>query len=947
MKAFLYFLLCFSFAFVNAQIQYKFNRFTTEEGLPSNTIYSITEDKKGNIVLGTDNGLTFFDGNDFTNYNVKDGLINPYITTVNTDDKGIIWFINYNGKLQKFENNKIVSTPVFTETFNQLFNLKDKMFLYTIQNRSVNKRYYFKEINKNNWQIAKPKSSNYYERIATPILVQDYQEIHFSNNNLIFNNLKVPLPNEAKLLHKVIFRKKDVCILDENFLFFVDFNGKITTKIELPQPLSLKPIFKYDFIVDNQENCWLSIQGKGLFMLKNNNWNLISENLGLNYSDNINYLYCDKRGKIWIATNENGLFCIPSTFNSGIRFKNQENYFNGFANSLDKKSMFVATKFSLYYYQNKDLKLIEKSDLEIKIGNHDDVPIFYYPINDIVSWNKTTNLQTVSGKQIIKKENDKYYVLAGNSTINIFEKGKVNFKSIIAKTSIKEKIKQVVFHKNEYYFNNAQKINIRTFDDEFIYNKRDLKFKIKGYIEDFAFVNDTMWIAANNSIYKVFNEKIVDSISQINDVKIDNIHKIKQIDGKVFLCAGNGLFMISKNGNRVLNKHNYLPNNDVYNAAIFEKELLVATKDGLAKIDFDLLTQKNEKPKTNFFYTDFKTQQKWHINKKINIEVRQKSIQIFLEIQNFNSIKNQLVQYKIDSSNWTNLESKTIDFETISFGEHKILVRVKDINSDWDNQSLIVYREFPFFLKWWFLVLFGILIWAIYKIIAENLQKQKTIKQQIKFDRKNKIIELRQSALSAMMNPHFVFNSLNAIQYFVNSNQKEQSSEHLAKLARLVRLFLSQASEPFISLSDEIKRLKLYLELEQVRFMNFEFKFNIDEKIDNHQTKIPNMIVQPFIENAILHGVSHLKDNDGKIDLNFSLEQNILTIEIIDNGFGINTDKPKNDSHISKGIAIITERIEILQQSYPEKAFSLNQETVFSNAIRKGHKVVIVVTILD
>lgn len=947
MKAFLYFLICFSFAIANAQIQYKFNHFTTDQGLPSNTIYSITEDKKDNIVLGTDNGLTFFDGNDFTNFNVKDGLINPYITTVSIDVKGVIWFINYNGKLQKFEKNKIINTPIFTETYNQLFNLKDKLFLYTIQNRFIDKRYCYKEINKNNWQIKKQKKPTDSQRIAPPILFQDNQEIKFKNNNLVYNNYRIPLSDEVKFLHKVIFRKKDVCILDENFLFFVNFEGKILNKIKLPQSLSLKPVFKYDFIVDNQENCWLSIQGKGLFILKNNNWSLISENLGLNSSDNINYLFCDKKGRIWIATNENGLFCIPSTFNSSIQFENQENYFNGFANSLDEKSMFVATKFSFYCYQNKELKLIKKSDLEIKIDNFNNFPVFYVPINAKISWNKTTNLQTVSGKQIIKKDNNKYYILAGNSSINVFENDKINYKSIISKIPKKEKIKQVVFYKNEYYFNNAEKINIRTFDDQFIYNKRDLKFKIKGYIEDFSFLKDTMWIAANNSIYKVFNEKIVDSISQINETKIDNIHKIKQINDIVFLCAGNGLFMVSKNGNRVLNKHNYLPNNDVYNVAVFDKELLVATKDGLAKLDFDLLSKKTEKPKTSFFYDDLKTQKIKQIDKKINIEVRQKSIQIFLEIQNFNSIKNQLIQYKIDDSNWTILENKTIDFETVSFGEHKIQVRVKDINSDWDNQSLIVYREFPFFLKWWFLLLFGLLIWSIYKIIDENLEKQKAIKQQIKFDRKNRIIELRQNALSAMMNPHFVFNSLNAIQYFVNSNQKEQSSEHLAKLARLVRLFLSQASEPFISLADEIKRLKLYLELEQVRFMNFEFSFNINEKIDIHQTKIPNMIVQPFIENAILHGVSHLKHNDGKISLNFSLNLDVLTIEIIDNGFGININQPKNDSHISKGIAIITERIEILQESYPEKIFSITQENAFPDAIHKGYKVVIVVTILD
>ncbi len=112
------------------------------------------------------------------------------------------------------------------------------------------------------------------------------------------------------------------------------------------------------------------------------------------------------------------------------------------------------------------------------------------------------------------------------------------------------------------------------------------------------------------------------------------------------------------------------------------------------------------------------------------------------------------------------------------------------------------------------------------------------------------------------------------------------------------------------------------------------------------------MIVQPFIENAILHGVSHLKENDGKIDLNFHLKKGILTIEVVDNGFGIMPPNPQRGnpngaSHISKGTAIINERIEILQQSYPEKVFTITQQDAFPDPIRKGHKVVIVVTILE
>lgn len=932
-------------SFSNAQIQYKFNHFTTDDGLPTNSIYCITENNNGEIILGTDNGLTFFNGNNFKTLNVKDGLINPYIVWVSVDEKGVIWFINYGEKLQKYENNKIQNTTIFSEYYTQIIETKDKFFLYTLQNRYANKCYTYNEVSKSDWKVTKSKNFKIPKKIAPPILVQNKKEIQVLNNHLIYNKYKVPIPNEVKFVHKVVFTKNDVWVLEENFLFSIDFNGVILKKIKLPQSLSVNPIYKNDFIVDPQNNCWLSIQSKGLFILKNNNWNSISENLGLNTTENINFLYCDRKGKIWIATNENGLFCIPNTLITAFRFKNKENYFNGFAHSKNKKTLFVSSKFRLYSYKNETLNLLQNSSLEIKIGNYNKVPILYLPINEPIHWDTKLQLLKVTGKILLKNEKDKHYVFAGNSSINISIKGKYDCRSINSKIEKKEKIKQIILHQNEYYFNNSEKINIRTFDDHFIYKKRDLKFKIKGYIEDFIFIKDTMWIAANNSVYRVYKEKIIDRITQVNNVNIDVIHKIKPIGEAVYLCANNGLFKISSNGNLVLNKYNFLPNNDVYNVALFNNELLVATKDGLGKINNLLLQKKSDKPIFDVFYYDSKI-------KKLEIPSYQNLVKIKLAIQNYNSPKNQIIQYKINTTEWTNSQSTTVDFQSLSYGKNILIFRVKDVNSDWATNRIQINRAFPFYLKWWFILVVNILVVGlIYFIYRHQIAKIKHNKQQ-EIITNNKVAELRQSALSAMMNPHFVFNSLNAIQYFVNSNQKEKSSEHLGKLARLVRLFLSHASEPFISLEDEIKRLKIYLELEKVRFNNFDFNFNIDDKIDINQIKIPNMIVQPFIENAILHGVSHLKENDGKIDLNFRLKKEVLTIEIIDNGYGITHTSPKmstpnNASHISKGIVIINERMEILQQSYPEKVFIITQQDAFPDAIRKGHKVIIVVTILQ
>lgn len=936
-RAFIILIFLVFYSISNAQIQYKFNHFTTDDGLPTNSIYCITEDKNGEIVLGTDNGLTFFDGNNFKTFNVKDGLINPYIVAVVKDEKNVLWFTNYGGKLQKFVNNTIITTPFLTEQTNSILNTASKIYVYTTQNRYSNKSYYYQVINKKNGLVFKSKNTNNLTKFASPVFCQNNKEIKIINNNLIFDNHKIAIPKDVALLHKVIFRKNNVCLLDENYLFILDFDGTVLNKIKLPNSLSENAVYKYDFITDKQENCWLNIQNKGLFILKSNNWIAINENLGLSSADNINFIYNDSTGKIWIATNEKGLFCIPNIDIQFIKFPNENNYFNGFAYSLDKSTLFFSSKFNLYSLdKTNNIKPIKRSKEEIKIDNFNSIPVFFTNETNPPTWDKNTQMLLVQGRALLKYETSISYTLYGRNSLRHYN----NQMASQPESPIQEKIRRVILYKNDYYFSNSEKINIRTFNEKEIKIKRELKFKIKGFIQDFAFIKDTMWIATEGKVYKTFNEKIVDSISSINNIPVENINRIKTINDAVYLWNMNGLFVLSPKGNRVLNKHNFLPSNDVYNVTQFNHQLLVATKDGLAKINATLILKKSTKPVFNVLYNA-------KIESKIEISSDEELVKLEFKIQNFEAPKNQIIQYKIDHLNWITTQNLFVNFQSLSYGKHTVSVRVRDVNSDWTSQIISIKKAYPFYLKWWFILLANLIVLGlIYLIYRYQITKIKRKKQQ-EIATNNKVAELRQSALSAMMNPHFVFNSLNAIQYFVNSNQKEKSSEHLGKLARLVRLFLSHASEPFISLEDEIKRLKIYLELEKVRFNNFDFTFNIEDKIDIHQTKIPNMIVQPFIENAILHGVSHLKENDGKIDLNFHLKKGILTIEVIDNGFGIDTNKPENNNHISKGIAIINERIEILQQSYPEKVFSITQQDAFPDPNRKGHKVVIVVTVLE
>lgn len=942
MRNFILFISILLFSEGNAQMQFKSFHFTTDEGLPSNTIYSITEDNSGNIVLGTDNGLTIYNGNEFKTLNIKDGLTTPYIVAVAKDTEGTIWLINYGGKLQKLINNKLINTPVFCEFYNQILNSESSLFLYTTQTKNKDKAYTSIELFKQKKLQINTDTLAKIKKIAAPALVQNNEVINFSNNALSYHQYKIPIPNEVKLIHKVIFRKKNVCILDEYNLLIVDFNGKILNTIALPQPLSEKRYFKYDFIEDNQENIWLNIQGKGLYILKDNRWFSTQKSLGINSNENINFLFSDSKGRLWIATNQKGLFCIPNSSIETIHFENEENNFNGFATASDNKSLFIATNFSLYSYAGQQVTFLEKSVLPIRIDNLNSTPIYYFPFSKVMSSEKKLkSLESVLGRQLFKNEGEDYFSLFGMSGIAIHKKKNAGFedKYIQNKIPTKEKINKIVYYKGEYYFNNRKKINVRAFNDKFIYPKRELKFKIKGFIEDFTFIKDTMWIAANDVIYKIHNEKIVDSITHINETKLENVRKIKVIDKDVYLCSGNGLFKISKNGNRVLNKYNFLLNNEVHDVTLFQNKLFVGTIDGLGKINNEIVIKPSDSPVLKVKYNKLETN-------TINLPSDAGTVDLQLYIQNFYSTNNQLLQYKIDNTSWINSKANTINLPALSYGKHKIAIRVKDINSNWTLKNIEIYKAYPFYFKWWFVIIMTLLLMTLfYCVYRYQIRKIKNKKQQ-EIAINNKIVELRQNALSAIMNPHFLFNSLNSIQYFINSNQQQKSSDYLAKIARLARLFLMHASSPFITLEEEITRLKMYIELEQIRFNNFKFNLNIDEKINLAGTKIPNMIVQPFVENAILHGVSALAENDGIVTLSVFLKEDILTIEVIDNGLGKDNYRIRPENHISSGINIIKERIEILQQSYPDKIFSITEEPLFPNEIRKGHKVTITLTIV-
>jgi LytS/YehU family sensor histidine kinase len=202
----------------------------------------------------------------------------------------------------------------------------------------------------------------------------------------------------------------------------------------------------------------------------------------------------------------------------------------------------------------------------------------------------------------------------------------------------------------------------------------------------------------------------------------------------------------------------------------------------------------------------------------------------------------------------------------------------------------------------------GIFFFLI-KFITSQIRKREIEKTAIN----KRFAELEFQALQAQMNPHFVFNAMSTLQYYILKNESENASEYLAKFARLMRLFLDSSRNKFIELRKEIDLLRSYIELEQARLEHsFQYQIDIDPEVEV-DTKIPSVMIQPFVENAILHGLRHKKEGGGLLKLQFSARDHIVECRIEDNGVGREEsamiNKAKDKLYRSQALNIIDEKV--------------------------------------
>ncbi|MGR3810475.1 sensor histidine kinase [Jiulongibacter sp. NS-SX5] len=297
------------------------------------------------------------------------------------------------------------------------------------------------------------------------------------------------------------------------------------------------------------------------------------------------------------------------------------------------------------------------------------------------------------------------------------------------------------------------------------------------------------------------------------------------------------------------------------------------------------------------------------INQKIETDYVMNNVVIRLDSTAFEELHYRILDDSKEEK-WSKAKGDEIRFIGLKPGEHSFVYYTVNKKGELSKSNKIVFLiKKPWFRTWWFWTACFFIFFAIF-YFRERFLKQKHDELEIHL---NKIAELELRTLQLQMNPHFIFNALNSIQSFVMANDTITANDYLSKFAHLIRLFLDSSRSRYITITDEILLLRLYSEMEQLRFDNtFDYQIKVNDDIDL-SFEIPTMILQPFVENAINHGLRH-KSSRGTLEICLRQNDDFIIAEVKDNGIGRKRAREikrnSKKSHVSQGLQITAERIE-------------------------------------
>ena len=915
--------------------------YNTSDGLASSTVYSVIQDKKGFIWFGTLNGLNRFDGKKFITYRMNDGLNSNSITNLTEDEKGELYIANHQKGINIFRNGKI-------ENFRTTLGGYKINLTYLIENEGVLYGFEYYGI------IAIIEKSDDYLLRTHPLVVNRLAKTEDKKIFALTTNGIYRLENKKleKLKIDGLPEENIYCSALKNDGSYLAGGNEIIYRIKNDRVVGSYSVKLFEenivlnLILDSRQNIWFSIKGKGFYLIPNGSEKII--NLGIKLGlekTQVNSMIEDNEGNIWIATFGKGVYCLTNLYIQS--YTERDGLINNYINCIQKSEsgkIIIGTINGISILDNGVVVPLKYNSGKVITGY----------INNIIDSKNylTVSLTSQIAKSTFVNYKDQKFRITQLQSFCETSDGLFLFGSTGNNIRVEKKFSYQKNPKLIHVFgdsNHANRINYLLEDSEknvwiatnlglckVSYGKDDIRKWKKTFFQNDPVLNskitfiyedkeNNIWFAGSNGIaqYKLVDNSITSytnilgyDISGSTSIAIDNFNRI---------WIGNlkGVYVYDGKFIKQIDSQSGLTSDEVLSLLYDDKlnRLYVGTSNGMSELDINLFDNHRSFPPKIFINKVISGDSVYTNYSSLIFDRDKNDISIDISAINYSSPRSVIYKYKLNGK-WDEANNNVLNFSSLQNGTYNLQIIARTQNSDWSQPYFLAFvikpgiTETVWFKLGIFLLLFS---FALSAVLWRMKQKTKKMSEQLSLT--ERINSLKHEALSAMMNPHFIFNALNSVQYLINIQKNEEANDYIAMMAKLIRKNLDTAGSGFILLSEEISRLKLYLDLEKLRFQDrFSYEISSGTDIDADSIFIPNMIIQPFVENTIWHGIIN-PGIKGLITISFSFEDveidsticKSLVIKIIDNGIGIKeARKNKKEDHISKGIQIVEERLKLL-----------------------------------
>jgi hypothetical protein len=473
----------------------------------------------------------------------------------------------------------------------------------------------------------------------------------------------------------------------------------------------------------------------------------------------------------------------------------------------------------------------------------------------------------------------------------------------------------------------------------------------------------TIWVSTfKDGLYGIQNDSIVVNYTTENGLASNFTQKVKGDGDSIWIVTNKGIQLLDTKTKtfKILTKGDGISTYLINGIIPFKNNVIFSTNKGIFSIDRKTAFQRRVKPE--IYFTGIQINEKdTLLQEKYTLPHYQNAIKLSFNSNGFRSKEHIRYYSRLlgFNENWIPVD-EGIDFvkyNSLPVGNYtfQVVAESTSLAGKSEITSIEIAIKSPFWKKTWFILssVLSLLLVTIfyYRNILKKREKQKN-KELEKLAQERELVFLKLENLRSQMNPHFIFNALNSIQEYIIINKKNMASDYLGKFADLIRIYLNHSNKGVISLQDEINCLEMYLELEELRFEDkLTYSITIDENIDADALIIPTMLIQPYVENALKHGLLHKKDNRIlRISLKTSGKKDTIICIIEDNGVGrenaLEIKQKKDKMHKSFGTQVTQDRLDLFNYG-KEKRIGVSIEDLYNTQTKvpNGTKVIITIPI--